>query len=461
MKKLESLKAMRCTKSVLSLGHITLSTLSQDSSSEATRIKAQIQEFIGDVHFEQSETTIALGYFRQALVTATSIIASRKVQETHPQYKLKYKIGLCLVSLKDTFGALKELESIPIPRRDIAVLMELGKLYSICSMKRQAISAYKSVLASANYVIEAVEALIELGVPVSEVQALCQSQSGSSLSQNTAPVNAATGMNASQKGNLSSDPTGAAFTVNSVTNLSGDFFSPDWYKSLITLMSHRHSGDYSKCLEVFQGMKTLRVPPLIQTSSRPSALTTDGMQYNANSAKMNTHIGAILKDSVSEKSTNAATIVPEPVVFCNNVHTNLYVLSEMAYVAFVSDKIDDAYVLYKTIRRINPLYTYQMDYFGELLFYKRDETELNKLALDMLSLNNQSPVGWLILSLWSELKRETDKALAFVDKVNLLLVLFIVDEIICTCIFSSLYIYICMFVCRRFDVTPVTLIRFG
>ena len=103
----------------------------------------------------------------------------------------------------------------------------------------------------------------------------------------------------------------------------------------------------------------------------------------------------------------------------------------MAYVAFVSDKIDDAYVLYKTIRRINPLYTYQMDYFGELLFHKRDETELNKLALDMLSLNNQSPTGWLILSLWSELKRETDKALAFVDKVSLF-----------THIYTHTYIYI-------------------
>lgn len=391
---------MRCTRSALSLGHITLSALSQDNSADASRVKAQIQEFLGDVHFEQSEFTIALGYFRQALVTASSVVTSRKVNEnTNPQYKLKYKIGLCLVSLKDTFGALKELESIPIPRRDISTLMELGKLYTVCSMKRQAISAYKSVLTTANYVLEAVEALIELGVPMEEVNALCNS-SGSNLNQNTAPANPANPMNASQKTasldiNANNNPC-----TTTLTTLTGNIFSPEWYKSLIALMSHRHVGDYSKCLEVFQGMKTLRVSPIVLPSSHlPS--------------------GTSHKDgNISEKVNNGATaFVPSDLTLCNNVHGNLFLLSEMAYISFVSDRLDDAYVLFKTIRRINPLYMYQMDYYGELLFHKNEETELNKLALDMLSLNNQSPVGWLVLALWSELKKETDKALAFVDKV--------------------------------------------
>lgn len=420
IKKLESLKTMRCIKSAISLSHITLSTLSQDNTSEATKIKARIQEFVGDIYMEQSEHTIALGYFRQSLVTATTIISTKKVNDTNPQYKLKYKISLCLISLKDAFGAMKELESIPIPRRDIATWMELGKLYSITSMKRQAISAYKSVLTIANYVLEAVEALIELGVPVNEVHALCQ-VSGVSLSQNTAPVNTTT--NVSQKGNGNvSDSVGT--TATAAAALTGTFLSPEWYKSLITLMSHRHSGDYSKCLETFQNMKTVRVPPLVNTSSRPPNGTTDGNIAGGQNLGINStkHVSfmANQKDNISDKlnQINAPTGVSD-LILSNNIHTNLYVLSEMAYVAFMSDKIDDAYVLFKTIRRINPLYTHQMDYFGELLFYKHDETELNKLAMDMLSLNNQSPVGWLILSMWSELKRETDKALAFVDKVNI------------------------------------------
>ena len=102
--------------------------------------------------------------------------------------------------------------------------------------------------------------------------------------------------------------------------------------------------------------------------------------------------------------------------FPNNVH----ILTHLAINAMLSIKYEQSYNYYKQIRRIDSLVTKDMDSLAMMLHYREDSLELNKLGHEMLAITNDSPIGWIVVSLYCDLKNETEKAISFIDKaINL------------------------------------------
>ena len=73
--------------------------------------------------------------------------------------------------------------------------------------------------------------------------------------------------------------------------------------------------------------------------------------------------------------------------------------------------------------RLNPRYIGSMDLFGEVLYRRRADTELSKLSSEVLALDSGSPVGWILMALLCELRKESEKALGFIEKVCIILLL--------------------------------------
>ena len=96
---------------------------------------------------------------------------------------------------------------------------------------------------------------------------------------------------------------------------------------------------------------------------------------------------------------------------------NMYLLLQMAKNSLNAEKFDDSLNFFKQIRRIDPLYIDYLDQYGLLLAQISDETELNKLAHEILGLSNDKPIGWLLVAMYCDFKGDPEKAMQFVEKV--------------------------------------------
>lgn len=99
-------------------------------------------------------------------------------------------------------------------------------------------------------------------------------------------------------------------------------------------------------------------------------------------------------------------------VYSNNV----FLLNHMAKAALDVGKIDEAYSLFKSIRKIDPLEINNMDRYAKVLMLKHEENELNRLSHDLMSIDKGHPATWLTVAAYCHLKEEHEKSLLFVDK---------------------------------------------
>lgn len=143
-------------------------------SDPAGIVLAETYERLGDALYQKKEVKRALHFFR----TAGARRRSGQPSKHRPQFvvvanmeeaTLRYKECKCLVDLKDNLVAIKDLESIPSKYRDSKIHLLLGDLYKRSNNKRNAIAAYKEVLAAAPHSIEVIEILVNLGVEAVDI----------------------------------------------------------------------------------------------------------------------------------------------------------------------------------------------------------------------------------------------------------------------------------------------------
>jgi predicted nicotinamide N-methyase len=152
-------------------------TASATSKSSATPTVATVLELLGDIVFEKREYKRAMPLFGQAFTQRVEllqdpcrphVVASQMI--TCPELaRLKFKRCLCNVEAREFSAALKDLELIPMKFRTEDMQMCAARLYVEGGLKRTAISTYKAVLTTCPYSVEAITALIELGIEGQEI----------------------------------------------------------------------------------------------------------------------------------------------------------------------------------------------------------------------------------------------------------------------------------------------------
>ena len=95
---------------------------------------------------------------------------------------------------------------------------------------------------------------------------------------------------------------------------------------------------------------------------------------------------------------------------------NVYVLTALGCNAVSAEKFDDASVYFKQVRTIDANAIDHMDQYGLLLLRAGEDGELSKVANEVLSVSCDRPEGWMLLSMFCDLKGEIEKALQFADK---------------------------------------------
>lgn len=183
---LDEIKLLR-SNGMLSSAEILCSMYISASASsvggEATTAVAM--ELFADILVDKNELKRALSFYRQALqqykLSFTAAKQQKQTQslgsnfiETAEEAQVRYKEVLCLLKIggPDASKALPELEAIPSKLRDCKIHMTLGRLYRSANRKRDAINSFKEVLATTPLCIEALEALVSLGVDSSDLLSL-------------------------------------------------------------------------------------------------------------------------------------------------------------------------------------------------------------------------------------------------------------------------------------------------
>ena len=149
---------------------------------ESKNKRAPLLELFGDALFAQGQFKRAANYFQQSFeaMKQSSRIGDPASVDTKEESRIMYKQALCCVELKDASGALKLLEKIPAKFRNIRVNITLGRMYVSSGLKRHAIESFKNVLTLLPIAVEAIDALILLGVEATEIVELLRTSAGSS-----------------------------------------------------------------------------------------------------------------------------------------------------------------------------------------------------------------------------------------------------------------------------------------
>jgi tetratricopeptide (TPR) repeat protein len=97
---------------------------------------------------------------------------------------------------------------------------------------------------------------------------------------------------------------------------------------------------------------------------------------------------------------------------------NPLIMSLIACNAMDADQVDNAIASFKKIRAMDSTIVDFMDIYSKLLFWKKDELELNRLANEMIDNCPVKPHGYIIASWFSFLKTDIETATSFLDKVR-------------------------------------------
>lgn len=171
------------------LGNFLMSLVSTNAElSPASRAESVI--LFGDALYGRKEYRRALHVFRQALQlcratpkqpmsgTRTPVLSRPSSAASTPhdskinENEVKYKIGLCYLAVHDTRAALSEMEGIPSKARTLRMNLTLAKLYRMTGYDRVATASYRECLRQCPYVLEAIVALAELGIPSKDIHSL-------------------------------------------------------------------------------------------------------------------------------------------------------------------------------------------------------------------------------------------------------------------------------------------------
>jgi len=101
-----------------------------------------------------------------------------------PEVEVKYRLHSCYVALGQPNQAVNVLQSIVARQREAKVSMALGRLYQAIGMERPAVAAYREVVRECPLAIEAIRALLMLGVKPREIQELGGEAHGQLLASN-------------------------------------------------------------------------------------------------------------------------------------------------------------------------------------------------------------------------------------------------------------------------------------
>eukprot|EP00088_Acartia_fossae_P027435 TRINITY_DN2819_c0_g1_i6.p1 TRINITY_DN2819_c0_g1~~TRINITY_DN2819_c0_g1_i6.p1 ORF type:complete len:621 (-),score=127.59 TRINITY_DN2819_c0_g1_i6:384-2177(-) len=89
--------------------------------------------------------------------------------------EIKYSLYECYVALGQTNAAINQLQNIPPKHRDKKVYHALGSLYSKTGLDHPASAAYKEVLKECPLALDAIVALLKLGMSTKEIQDIAAS----------------------------------------------------------------------------------------------------------------------------------------------------------------------------------------------------------------------------------------------------------------------------------------------
>lgn len=157
-------------------------SLQMSAMQEEDPVYHEYLDLFADALYGKGQYRRALNYYRRALSCYAISQANGKAL---PQWKgggandakevaLVMKMCKCHVELNDSSAAVKEMESVPAKLRTVDVNMTLGKLYRAANLKRLAVAAYKAVVATQPYAMEAIQWLFSLGVEHAEIEALME-----------------------------------------------------------------------------------------------------------------------------------------------------------------------------------------------------------------------------------------------------------------------------------------------
>ena len=313
-----------CYDSAETICSLYLSSLSRAESKNSAKFHHAALELLGDIIFQKGEYKRALSYYKQSSIQKKLAVGSGNRSRSNSidstvDGQLRYKQCLCHIELKDTTTAIREFEAIPTQWRDFKINMCMGKLYKSTNLKRHAVSCFTLAVSEMPSAIEAIEALVLLGIESEELISLldkaCKQNAESSV------------------------------------------YSDGWIQSLGASLIQKRNYDHDNC--------DIKLQNLLFTFPK-----------------------------------------------------NSYILTLIAKNAMNAEKFEVALGYFKQVRKIDPLAIDFMDQYGLLLVQLSDETELNKLAHELLGISNEKAVGWLLVAMYCDFKRDSEKAMYFVEKVN-------------------------------------------
>ncbi|KAK3038988.1 hypothetical protein RJ639_027473 [Escallonia herrerae] len=166
---------------------VSSSSINADSS---PHLKAENLALLGDALFREKEHKRAIHIYKQALQhckiipkQSTTIRSSLSApnRSSSPNFinisalnenEVKFKIASCHCALNENKAALVEMEGIPSKARNLQMNLLIGKLYRNSRHTRAAVACFKECLRHCPYIIEAINALAELGVMAKDIISL-------------------------------------------------------------------------------------------------------------------------------------------------------------------------------------------------------------------------------------------------------------------------------------------------
>ncbi|KAK3003270.1 hypothetical protein RJ639_018882 [Escallonia herrerae] len=368
---------------------------------------AQMLALLGDALFREKEHKRAIHIYKQALqyckiipkqstTIRSSLSAPNRSSSPNSinisalnENEVKFKIASCHCALNENKAALVEMEGIPSKARNLQMNLLMGKLYRNSRHTRAAIACFKECLRHCPYIIEAINALAELGVIAKDIISL---------------------------------------------------FPQTPNRSVRAAFDHVESGRWLQLLHFLQCL-CKRVMLLIYLCSKILLYSNNTVNVLVFLCSVTLRPNVVLLRMITKRHCLGAMINTLTVKHANTIglgkHTadkvkgglelftellqrfpnNIHVLLEIAKVEAIIGKNDEAITSFEKVRSIDPYVLTYMDEYAMLLMLKSEHLKLNKLVHDLLSIDPTRPEVFVALSVLWERKDERG-ALSYAEKVS-------------------------------------------
>jgi anaphase-promoting complex subunit 7 len=269
----------------------------------------------GDSLLGLKEFKRALVYYKRALhYHATSTHKKVLTPPADVVAQLRYKMTQCLIETEAESNcaraAITMMEGIPPAHRTLCMLMLLGKLYQESGMDASATTTYKAALELNPCAIEAMMALIDLGVSSADIS-------------------------------------------NYLEELGEE--NRTWMRAVIEAHECSSRREEKEALRMYQDLNT---------------------------------------------------VFP----------SNSYIMLQQAHCQFRMKATQGGIYTYNKVHAEDVYCVDQMDEYASLLRSEERGEDLNRLAHELIAVDSNRPQTWVAVALYSDLKGEKEKAIAFLDK---------------------------------------------